>query len=473
MNRSVTRSTLPQHSTTGQGLVEFALIMPLLLILFVGILDFGRVLFVYSEVSSAVREAIRFSAVNPLDCVGIRQRAGSTLTLTDVADMDLTLSYDNGETAYFTFDAACADEPPEPAIGDRITLRARTSVQLISGQLLGALLRQSFPALPIEYVSARTIVPSEGIETGPTSTPLVTRTPRPGASPTPTHTWTPTATPTPVPPPAPIDFEASVRCQNNNVSFSWQTVPDATDYVIYNADTGLPIGSSTSGSCNNCDNLGTSQARSYYVVASNAGGSSPPSNVSSVACGAGATDTPTPTNTPTFTPTPSNTPTPTHTPTNTLTPTPSDTPRPTRTPGPTLDVSETPMPPPDGGGDPATPTPTFTPTTAPSLKIAFEPGYPLYNRAKRQFWVYVYVTNPVDYPLIDADVRIVEPPSYSGAQLTHVGNGVYGLNTTCFSGSTTATTYIRVSASRFSYTSAEVAAYTVETNTPHCPAPTH
>ncbi|HJW84888.1 MAG TPA: TadE/TadG family type IV pilus assembly protein, partial [Anaerolineae bacterium] len=452
MNRSVTRSTLAHRPGAGQGLVEFSLIMPFLLVLFMGILDFGRVFFVYSEVSSAVREAIRFSAVNPLDCVGIRQRAGSTLTLTDVADIDLTLSYDNGETAYFTYDAACAEEPPEPTIGDRITLRARTSVQLISGYLFNALMRQSFPALPIEYVSSRTIVPSDGIETGPTSTPLPTRTARPGASPTPTHTWTPTATPTPEPPPAPIDFAASVKCQNSNVSFEWQTVPDATNYTIYNADTGLLIGSSTSGSCNNCDNLGTSQARSYYVVASNAGGSSPPSNVSSVACGAGATDTPTPT--------------------NTLTPTPSDTPRPTRTPAPTLAVSETPMPP-DSGDDPATPTPSPTPTTMPPLKIAFEPGYPLYNKAKRQFWVYVYVTNPVDYPVIDADVLIVEPPSYNGTQLTHVGNGVYGLNATCFSGSTTATTYIRVSASRFSYASAEVAAYTVETNAPKCPAPTH
>ena len=89
MNRSVTRSTLPHRPGAGQGLVEFSLIMPFLLVLFMGILDFGRVFFVYSEVSSAVREAIRFSAVNPLDCVGIRQQAGSTLTLTDVADIDL------------------------------------------------------------------------------------------------------------------------------------------------------------------------------------------------------------------------------------------------------------------------------------------------------------------------------------------------------------------------------------------------
>ena len=46
----------------GQALVEFALILPILLLIVAGIFDFGRALFTYSEVSNAVREATRYAA---------------------------------------------------------------------------------------------------------------------------------------------------------------------------------------------------------------------------------------------------------------------------------------------------------------------------------------------------------------------------------------------------------------------------
>ncbi len=43
----------------GQALVEFSLILPLLLFLLLGILDYGRILLVYSNASSSVRNAAR------------------------------------------------------------------------------------------------------------------------------------------------------------------------------------------------------------------------------------------------------------------------------------------------------------------------------------------------------------------------------------------------------------------------------
>ena len=69
------------------------------------------------------------------------------------------------------------------------------------------------------------------------------------------------------------------------------------------------------------------------------------------------------------------------------------------------------------------------------------------------------MTNPIDYPLFDATVTLVEPASYAGTLLTHLGNGIYGLNGTCFGGSTNANTFIRVRAERVSYTPAEVFAW--------------
>lgn len=103
-----------------------------------------------------------------------------------------------------------------------------------------------------------------------------------------------------------------------------------------------------------------------------------------------------------------------------------------------------------------------TPAVAPELKISFVGGYPSRKTtgAQKQFWVKVLVTNPVDYPVIDATVTIVQPASLAGSVLTHLGNGVYGLNGTCYSSSTTSNTFVVVRAERFSYTAVEVGDWT-------------
>ena len=77
-----------RERTRGQGMVEFAMTLPLLLLLLLGIIEFGRLLFVYSSVISAAREAARYGAaggrINPTnlnsvtyfrDCNGIRSAA--------------------------------------------------------------------------------------------------------------------------------------------------------------------------------------------------------------------------------------------------------------------------------------------------------------------------------------------------------------------------------------------------------------
>ena len=49
---------------SGQSLVEFALIIPLVLFLLMGFLDLGRAIFYYSSLSNAVREGTRYAIVN-------------------------------------------------------------------------------------------------------------------------------------------------------------------------------------------------------------------------------------------------------------------------------------------------------------------------------------------------------------------------------------------------------------------------
>ncbi|MGH2475308.1 MAG: TadE/TadG family type IV pilus assembly protein [Candidatus Limnocylindrales bacterium] len=48
----------------GQSLVEVALVLPILLIILLGIFDFGRAVFAYNAVSNSAREAVRVAIVN-------------------------------------------------------------------------------------------------------------------------------------------------------------------------------------------------------------------------------------------------------------------------------------------------------------------------------------------------------------------------------------------------------------------------
>jgi Flp pilus assembly protein TadG len=84
-----------------QGMVEFALIMPLLLLMVYGILEVGRLLFTYSTVITASREAVRYGSATGLvngkpqymDCAGIKAAAQRVDFLGAIDDANITISY--------------------------------------------------------------------------------------------------------------------------------------------------------------------------------------------------------------------------------------------------------------------------------------------------------------------------------------------------------------------------------------------
>jgi Flp pilus assembly protein TadG len=53
-----------QRRYSGQSLIEFAIIVPLAFFLITGFLDVGRVVFYYSSLTNAVREATRYAIVH-------------------------------------------------------------------------------------------------------------------------------------------------------------------------------------------------------------------------------------------------------------------------------------------------------------------------------------------------------------------------------------------------------------------------
>jgi len=59
----------------GQSLLEFALLLPILLIILAGVLDLGRVFFSYVAVTDAAAEGAAYAAIYPTDTAGIVSRA--------------------------------------------------------------------------------------------------------------------------------------------------------------------------------------------------------------------------------------------------------------------------------------------------------------------------------------------------------------------------------------------------------------
>ena len=53
-----------RKASLGQALVEFALVIPLLIFMFIAFIDLGRAIFFYAELSNAVREGTRYAIVH-------------------------------------------------------------------------------------------------------------------------------------------------------------------------------------------------------------------------------------------------------------------------------------------------------------------------------------------------------------------------------------------------------------------------
>ena len=94
-----------RKSARGQGMVEFALTIPIVLILMLGIIEFGRLLFVYTSITSAGREAARYGSAiganesgTPYydDCAGIKAAAMRIGQFAGVKEDNIKIYHDKG-----------------------------------------------------------------------------------------------------------------------------------------------------------------------------------------------------------------------------------------------------------------------------------------------------------------------------------------------------------------------------------------
>lgn len=191
-------------ASRGQGLVEFALILPLLLLILMGMIDFGRVLFIYANLFNAAREASRYAIVNPGDQVGIQEAARERIFLAPPEQVTIAVWYDTGPPDYRGI-----PDPNNVIAGTRVIVDLRYDAEFWT-----PLLQPFVSHFPIHTVARRTIQRNPSViqtptPAPPTFTPTATPTLPPGvtptATPTPRNTPTPppTATPTETPIPTP------------------------------------------------------------------------------------------------------------------------------------------------------------------------------------------------------------------------------------------------------------------------------
>src|SRR5829696_8997693 len=98
-------NTFFSKKNSAQAMAEFAIALPLLLLLLYGLLEAGRLLFMYSTVVTASRQAVRYGAATGegnngvfryQDCDGIRDAANAVGYLGDFDT--ISLAYDQGVT---------------------------------------------------------------------------------------------------------------------------------------------------------------------------------------------------------------------------------------------------------------------------------------------------------------------------------------------------------------------------------------
>lgn len=81
------------HKQQGQTLVELALILPILVILLMGTIEFGRIFFSYLTVTNASREAVRSTVIyTGKDDAYIQQKVADAAYWLDAADLTVEVT---------------------------------------------------------------------------------------------------------------------------------------------------------------------------------------------------------------------------------------------------------------------------------------------------------------------------------------------------------------------------------------------
>lgn len=292
-----------KNGNRAQAMVEFMLVMPVLIVLLYGIIEFSRLVFILASVSNASRQAARYGSgageVNDgttfyQDCEGIRETANESAILTEFDEINIT--YDRGLTEDGE-QVPLSEIDPNPSVdtcpvednliqnGDRIIVQVSTNYEpiieivpidpiqivsanartfLISIPIFGSAMPTGFRAetptpskvatssipsatIPATFTHVPPISGTQGYKTPFNTVPATVTLP---PSQTPRPTWTPTITPTLISctgftniEHGPLEFEDNVMSMDITNNTGHRLVVSQV-YIEWNHNTGSSAGDS-------------------------------------------------------------------------------------------------------------------------------------------------------------------------------------------------------------------------------------
>jgi len=124
--------------TSGQSLVEFALVLPVFMFLVFGILDGGRAILAYNNVAQSTRNVARVASVT---CFDTTPRCDA---VTDGSPVESAIDDQFAEQGTATWTVTCIDPltnapPPSCNPGDIVRVNASSTVTLITPLIAQAL----------------------------------------------------------------------------------------------------------------------------------------------------------------------------------------------------------------------------------------------------------------------------------------------------------------------------------------------
>jgi Flp pilus assembly protein TadG len=138
------------NRSQGQGLVEFALLLPVLLLLLFALFDFGRAIFAFNTVSNAAREGARIAIVDQTVVSGVPVAATEAANQATALGLDPS-DVNDVQVQYLmpSLSATC----PQRGLGCVAEVRVQYQFQAITpviGSLIGPITLSSVTQIPIE-----------------------------------------------------------------------------------------------------------------------------------------------------------------------------------------------------------------------------------------------------------------------------------------------------------------------------------
>ncbi len=204
MRRDMTRPRRARCRARGQSLVEFALILPAMLLLVLFGIDFGRIFLGWVELNNVVRDAANFAAENPSAWNTVSpntavQSAYRTLVANDTAGINCALP---STIPGPTFAGGASGAPP---VGSPVYVRISCDFAFIT-PVIGAVLGGSLPvAASASYPTRGGMIPNipaASVTPMPSSSSdVASESPSPTVSPSSSASSSPTPAPSPTPTP--------------------------------------------------------------------------------------------------------------------------------------------------------------------------------------------------------------------------------------------------------------------------------